>query len=155
MRILSIDYGEARTGLALSDYTRLIATPHKVMLDRNMDILVGKIADIVKENEVGQIVVGNPFNMDGTPSEKSVKCELLAEKLRGSVGVPVEMWDERLTTVTAHEIIGENRTAHRGGKNRRRRTATGGHQCRSSPAVDAVAAAVILQSYLEYKQNNI
>jgi putative Holliday junction resolvase len=149
MRILAIDYGEARTGLALSDYTGLIASPFTVLLDRNMDWLVKRIVSAVNDNEVGEIVVGNPLNMDGTQGEKSVKCELLAAKLRESTDISVVMWDERLTTVTAHEIISENRNAYRGGKSRRRRPASGG------TPVDAVAAAVILQSYLDSHRNSI
>jgi putative Holliday junction resolvase len=139
MRILAIDYGEARTGLALSDFTGTIATPLTVLTDRNTDWLIKRITDIVTEHEVGEIVVGNPLNMDGTIGEKSVKCSLFAEKLQISLKLPVNMFDERLSTVKAHEIRREN--------NSRRKK-------RSSP-IDAVAAAVILQSYLEHRGNKM
>jgi len=141
---MAIDYGEARTGLALSDYTGLIATPLTTLTDRNMDWLVKRIAEAVSEHEVGAIVVGNPLNMDGSVGEKSEKCELLADKLRECVKIPVEMLDERLTTVEAHEIMKENTS--RAGKSRKRR---------HTSAVDAVAAAVILQSYLDMKRNKL
>jgi len=139
-KILGIDYGEARTGLALSDYTGLIATPLTVLTDRNMDWLVKRIGEVVTEHEVVGIVVGNPLNMDGTVGEKSLKCETLAVKLRDTFSaVQVKMFDERLSTVEAHEIRRSNAS------NKKKR----------SQNIDAVAAAVILQSYLEQRQNNI
>jgi len=147
MKTLSIDYGEARTGLAISDYTGTIASPLTVLPERNINTLIEKIIYIAKENEVTQIVVGNPINMDGTKGEKSLKCEELADKLRDCSDVPVAVWDERLTTVSAQRIKNENRNAQLGVKSRRRRTASGG--C----PLDAVAAALILESYLTYKKN--
>ena len=142
MRILAVDYGEARTGLAISDYTGLIATPLMVLRDRNMDILIGKIAQVTKDNEVGEIVVGLPLNMDGSKGEKSLKCEMVAEKLKERSKVPVLLFDERLSTVTAHEIVNANRNTSKSGKSHRKR-----HR-RSDKIVDAIAAAVILEGYL-------
>ena len=132
MRILSVDYGEARTGLAVSDYTGTIASPLTVIHEKNMDTLVSKISDAVKENDIFEIVVGNPINMNGSIGEKSLKCESLSEKLREITKVPVVMWDERLTTVAAHKVMNDN---NKRGKKRRE-------------SIDAVAAAVILEGYL-------
>jgi putative Holliday junction resolvase len=137
MRILSIDYGLARTGLAISDYTQTIATPLAVIHERGFSALIEKIAQVAEENEVGEIVVGNPVHMNGMKSDKSEICEDLAEKLREFVKVPVSLWDERLTTVSARSIVNANNA-----KKKKRRE-----------AVDAVAAAVILEAYLGFKKN--
>ncbi|MCL1789524.1 MAG: Holliday junction resolvase RuvX [Oscillospiraceae bacterium] len=137
MRVLAVDYGEVRTGLAISDYTGTIASPLTVIHEKNFNVLVMKIVEAVKENDAGEIVVGNPVNMNGTKGEKSVKCEKLAKNLRESTGVSVSMWDERLTTVSAHGIMNENN--RRG--NKRRET------------IDAVAAAIILEGYLAFLKN--
>lgn len=136
MRILAVDYGEARTGIAVSDYTGTIPSPLTVINERKFNALIEKIAVTATENEVEEIVVGNPVNMNGTKGEKSVKCERLAEKLRQRVDVPVVMWDERLTTVAAHGIMNEN---NRRGKNR-------------SERIDSVAAALILEGYLGFRK---
>jgi putative Holliday junction resolvase len=150
MRILSADYGEVRTGLAISDALGILASPLTVIRERNMDRLAEAIMQIAAEYEVGEIVVGNPLNMDGTRGEKSAKCERLGKKLSAlNRQLSTVMWDERLTTVQAHGIIIGNENAHRGGKSRRRRSATAGSD------VDSVAAALILQSYLGYKQNKM
>ena len=132
MRILSVDYGEARTGIALSDYTRTIASPFAVLRERGVSALIDKIAQIAGENQVTEIVVGYPLNMDGTVGEKSAKCERLAERLREKTALPVALWDERLTTVEAYEILDGNK---RKGKKKYAR-------------IDAVAAAVILEGYM-------
>jgi putative Holliday junction resolvase len=139
MRILAVDYGEVRTGLAISDYTGTIASPLTVLHDRNLDMLVGNIVKIANENEADEIVVGLPINMNGTKGEKSIKCEKVAEKIREASNMSVSLWDERLTTVSAHEIISENNPS---GKNRRKKR---------QKTVDAVAAAVILEGYLNSK----
>ncbi|MCL2036807.1 MAG: Holliday junction resolvase RuvX [Oscillospiraceae bacterium] len=137
MRILAVDYGEARTGLAVSDYTGTIATPMSVIHEKGFNKLIEKIVEAVKENEVGEVVVGNPLNMDGTVGEKSRKCERLAERLRVELaGIPVVMSDERLTTVEAYSIVSQ----HRKRSNRRK-------------SIDAVAAAVILEEYLDSVKN--
>ena len=142
MRILAVDYGESRTGLAISDYTGTIATPLTVIHEKNFNALIKKIAIAAEENDATEIVVGNPINMNGSKGEKSIKCELLAEKLRSCVSLPVEMWDERLTTVAAHDIISENNPRSES-RNKRRQT------------IDAIAAAVILEGYLGYKGNRV
>ena len=136
-RIIAVDYGEARTGIAVSDYTGTIASPLTVIHEKNLDALVKKIALSVAENDILEIVVGNPVNMNGTKGEKSAKCAKLAEKLRNCTQLPVLMWDERLTTVEAHGIMNQNNC--RKGKRRER--------------IDAVAAALILEGYLGFRKN--
>ena len=137
MRILAVDYGEARTGLAISDFTGTISSPLTVIHEKKFESLIEKIAVAVSDNEACRIVVGNPINMNGTNGKKSVKCKLLAKRLNERLGLPVEMWDERLTTVAAHGIMNEN---NRRGKQR-------------SERIDAVAAALILEGYLGYLKN--
>jgi len=139
MRLLSVDYGEARTGLAVSDKDEIIASPLCVISEKNSAILIGKILEIAAENEVEGIVVGDPVNMDGSRGLKSAKCSDLARRLRERSSIPVEMWDERLTTVSAIGIMNEN---NRRGRKRRE-------------TIDSVAAAVILEAYMAYRKNKI
>jgi len=145
MRILAIDYGEARTGVAYSDEDAIIAMPLTVIHEKVMKKLLGKIADIVKEMQIGEVIVGNPINMNATRGLKSELCEAFAEKLRerfSSVGlgkIPVTMWDERLSTAHAYAVL--NLKASRGKKHREN--------------VDAVAASLILESYLGYLKNKM
>jgi len=137
MKLLSVDYGEARTGLAVCDKDEIIASPLCVLSEKKFSALVDKIAVIISENDIEGVVVGDPVNMDGTKGDKSRKCGLLTRKLREKVSVPVEMWDERLTTVTAIGIMNEN---NRRGKKRKE-------------TIDSVAAAVILEAYMAYRKN--
>jgi len=139
VRLLAVDYGEARTGLAVCDKDEIIASPLCVISEKNFAKLIGKILEIAAENEAEGIVVGDPVNMDGSRGSKSAKCADLARRLRGRVSIPVEMWDERLTTVSAIGIMNEN---NRRGQKRRE-------------TVDAVAAAVILEAYMAYRKNKI
>ena len=136
MRILAVDYGDARTGLASCDKYESIASPVGTVAERNQDVLVRKISDKAKELGTEHIVVGLPMNMDGSRGERAQKCEEFAKKLSESTGLEVSMWDERVTTVQAIGI--PNETNLRG----RRRKA----------AIDTVAATLILESYLEYRK---
>ena len=92
----------------------------------------------MEEYQIGMVVVGHPVNMDGSEGERARKCELFAEKLRAMVSVPVVLWDERSTTVTAHQYL--NLTNTRGKKRKE--------------VVDEVAATIILESYLAYRRNH-
>jgi putative Holliday junction resolvase len=145
MKILAVDFGEARTGVAISDAAGIIAMPLTVIHERKLTPLLERIAQIAKENDAGEIVAGNPINMNGTRGEKSAKCEYYAQKLReilhGISGehaeIPVVLWDERLSTAHAYAVIN---TDNRKGKKRREN-------------IDAVAASLILESYLGAKKN--
>jgi putative Holliday junction resolvase len=138
MRILAVDYGEARTGIAVSDNSEFLASPVCTLKEWNEDRLVQRIADIAKEQNAGEIVVGLPLNMDGSKGEKAQKCQALGEKIAEVSKIPVKMWDERSTTVMAHQILN---TVNVRGKNRK-------------AVVDTVAATVILESYLKYRKNS-
>lgn len=137
MRILAVDYGDARTGIAVSDNSEFLASPVGTLKEWNAQRLAQKIADISKEQGAGEIIVGLPINMNGTKGERAEKCEDFAKLIAELVDCPVRMWDERSTTVTAHQILNETNVR---GKNRK-------------AVVDTVAATVILESYLDYRRN--
>lgn len=137
MKILAVDLGRARTGLAVCDANELLATPAGVIGEHSMERLAQKIAAQAEERAVGGIVVGLPRNMDGSEGESARNARAFAETLRVLVKVPVELRDERGTTLTAHEYL--NTTDTRGKKRK--------------AVVDAVAATIILQDYLDYRRN--
>lgn len=138
MKIMAVDYGDARTGLAACDRTEFLASPIGVIQEYNFENTVKKVSYAVQEYAVQMVVVGHPLNMDGTAGERAQKCALFAEKLKELVDVPVVLWDERSTTVSAHQVLNETNTR---GKKRKE-------------VVDAVAATIILESYLNYRRNN-
>lgn len=137
MKILAVDFGDARTGLACCDRTETLASPIGVIHDKSFDGTLQKVAAAVMEYGAGEVIVGHPKNMNNTVGERAQKCELFAGKLAEIVSVPVKLWDERSTTVSAHNILNETDTR---GKKRK-------------AVVDAVAATVILESYLLYRAN--
>jgi putative Holliday junction resolvase len=131
-RIMGIDYGDARTGVALSDLLCSLVGSSQVIPSRNQQKAVEDIARICKEQEVGTIVVGLPRNMDGSEGPRAELCRAFAEKLGEATGLPIRMWDERRTTVEAHNILSEHNYHGKKRKN----------------TVDAVAASLILEGYL-------
>ena len=137
MRILGIDYGDARIGLALSDASSTLCGRAWTLTEWNLERVVAAIADVVRTEGVERIVLGLPKNMDGTVGPRAEKCETLAKELEERTGLHVVLWDERRTTVAAHEIL------HRSGKKEKK------HR----QSVDAVAATLILQGYLDRRNN--
>lgn len=136
VKIMGIDYGDARTGVAISDLLCTIVGTTAVVPSRNTQKAVADILRMVKENQVGEIVVGLPKNMDGTEGPRAQLCREFAQTLREATGLPVAMWDERRTTVEAHNIL----SAHNYHGKKRKET------------VDAVAASLILEGYLAYRK---
>jgi putative Holliday junction resolvase len=136
MKILSVDYGDMRTGIAISDNSEFLASPVGTIKEWNAQRLAQKIADIAKEHGAGEIIVGLPINMNGTRGERAEKCEEFGELLQSLTDCPVKMWDERSTTVTAHQILNETNVR---GKKRK-------------AVVDTVSATVILESYLGFRR---
>ena len=134
MRIMGIDFGDARTGVAVSDLLCSIVGSTCVVPSRNREKAVADIVKIVRENDVGKIVVGLPKNMDGTEGPRAELCRTFAEALRQATGLEVDMWDERRTTVEAHNILSQHNYHGKKRKN----------------TVDAVAASLILEGYLAY-----
>ena len=137
MRIMAIDYGDAHTGIAISDPTGLLAGFTTTINAYRPELVVERITALAQEHGVEELVLGHPRNMDGTRGPRAEKAEGLAELLRSSVGLPVTLWDERRTTIDAHQIL------FKAGKNARQRKKT----------VDAVAASLILEGYLTYKKS--
>ena len=137
MRILGIDYGDARTGLSVSDPSGFLAGSPSVIHEWNYEKLVDKLVSFIRENKIEEIVLGWPKNMDGSVGERAQKCEALAKTLEERTGVHVVLWDERRTTVAAHDIL------HQTGKKAKKHRQT----------VDAVAATLILQGYLDFMRN--
>ncbi|MBD5147797.1 MAG: Holliday junction resolvase RuvX [Oscillibacter sp.] len=137
MRVMAIDYGDAHTGVAVSDPTGLLAGFTTVITAYRPEAVSAKIAELAAEHGAEELVLGHPINMDGTLGPRAEKAEALAELLREETGLPVRLWDERRTTVDAHQILFNN------GKNAKKR----------KKVVDAVAAALILEGYLTYKKS--
>jgi len=138
MKIMGIDYGDARTGVAISDLLCSIVGSTTVIHSRNGDKTVDAICKLVQENNVGEIAVGLPKNMDGTEGARAELCRAFAEKVRQATGLPVKLWDERRTTVEAHNIL----SAHNYHGKKRKDT------------VDAVAASLILEGYLAFRSRS-
>lgn len=136
MRIMGVDYGDARTGIALSDLLCSIVGSTTVIHSRNVEKTISEIARLAQENEVGEIVMGLPKNMDGSEGARAELCRSLAVNIEERTGLPVKLWDERRTTVEAHNIL----SAHNYHGKKRKNT------------VDAVAAALILEGYLAFRQ---
>lgn len=137
MKIMGIDYGDARTGVAVSDLLCSIVGSTAVIHSRNADRTVEEICKLVQENNVGEIAVGLPKNMDGTEGARAELCRAFAEKVQQATGLPVKLWDERRTTVEAHNIL----SAHNYHGKKRKNT------------VDAVAASLILEGYLAFRSH--
>lgn len=138
MIIMSVDFGDARTGIAVCGRSEMIASPVCVISEKNFEICIEKTAQLAVEHRAEQVVVGYPKNMNGTIGERAEKCQLFAEELAKKISCPVKLWDERCTTVSAHNYLNVTNTR---GKKRK-------------AVIDAVAAVIILESYLEYRKNS-
>ncbi len=137
MKIMAVDFGDARTGLAVCDRTEFLASPVGIIQEKSFAKVAEKIVYASREFDVGMIVIGLPRNMDGSEGARAEKSRRLADTLRAIVPIPVELWDERSTTVSAAAILAENGTF---GKKRKEK-------------LDAVAATVILESFMAYRRN--
>lgn len=133
MRTLAIDYGLRRVGTALSDPTGLFASALTVISRTSNAQVVEEIAQIVRSREVDQIVVGNPITMKGEVSHRAQTVHNFVSLLEASVTVPVRLYDERLTTVSAERVLIEADV-----KRKKRRS-----------VIDAVAATILLQNFLD------
>ena len=135
MKIMGVDYGDARTGIAISDLMCSIVGSTCVVPSRNTEKAIADIVKLCKDNMVGEIVVGLPKNMDGTEGVRAELCREFAAKLGEATGLKVTMWDERRTTVEAHNILSQHNYHGKKRKN----------------TVDAVAASLILEGYLNFR----
>lgn len=136
MKIMAIDYGDAHTGVAISDATGTLAGFSTVIDSRKADVVTAELCRLVREHGVTELVLGYPKNMDGTVGPRAEKAAAFGQTLRQLTGLPVTLWDERRTTVDAHNILFNN------GQNAKKRKKT----------VDAVAAALMLEGYLTRKR---
>lgn len=138
MIIMSVDLGEARTGIAISDNNESFAFPKQVIKEYNKKKLVEKICSCAEESGAGLIVVGYPKNMDGSIGHRALDCAETARSIAELSGIETVLWDERCTTLSAHRAL--NYTNTRGKKRK--------------DVVDAVAAVIILEDYLGYRKNS-
>ena len=135
MKIMGVDYGDARTGIAISDLMCSIVGSTCVVPSRNKEKAMADIVKLCKDNMVGEIVVGLPKNMDGSEGPRAELCRQFASELEVATGLPVKLWDERRTTVKAHNILSQHNYHGKKRKN----------------TVDAVAASLILEGYLAFR----
>ena len=132
-KMLGIDYGEARTGLAVSDALGMLANGIGNIEERDINRLLNKIAEKVEEYSIELMVLGYPVNMNGTVGPKAEKVKKLADRLEEKTGVKVVLFDERCTTMAAHKFL--NETNLRGKKRK--------------GVVDTLSAQIILQNYMD------
>ncbi len=137
MKIIAVDHGDTRTGVAICDKSEFLASPLTVVQEYNFEKRAEKVATLIKENKAELVVVGYPKNMNGTIGESAEKCEKFAALLTELTGIKTVLWDERATTTQAYQYL------HASGKNAKN----------SRKVVDAVAAVIILESYLAYRKN--
>lgn len=137
MKLMSIDYGDARTGIAFCDENEILASSYCVIKESYLPKLVDKILQIIDKENPKEIVVGLPRNMDGSYGYRCEECKKLGNLINEKSGLTVNYEDERLTTVIAHDILSSNNVR---GKKRK-------------GVVDAVSAVVILQSYIDKRKN--
>ena len=136
MRVMGIDFGDARTGIAMSDLLCSIVGSTTVIHSRNQEKTLVEICKLVQDNQVTEICMGLPKNMDGTEGPRAQLCREFAQKVQDATGLQVHLWDERRTTVEAHNILSEHNYHGKKRKN----------------TVDAVAASLILEGYLAFRK---
>ena len=135
-RIMALDYGDARTGVAISDLMCTIVGSTTVIPSRNAEKAIIDIVKLAKDNDVEEIVVGLPKNMDGSEGPRAEVCREFAQQVGEASGLKITMWDERRTTVEAHNILSEHNY----------------HGKKRKDTVDAVAASLILEGYLAFRK---
>ncbi len=136
MKIMAIDYGDAHTGVAISDPTGTLAGFTTVINNRRESVVLEELLGLIAAHGITELVVGYPKNMDGTLGPRAEKCAAFAGELGRASSLPVTLWDERRSTVEAHNILFNN------GKNAKKR----------KTIVDAVAASLMLEGYLTRKR---
>ena len=134
-RVMGVDYGDARTGVAISDLLCSIVGSATVIHSRNTEKTIHQLLELIQKNDVGEIVVGLPKNMNGTEGPRAELCREFAAQLEEASGLKVVLWDERRTTVEAHNILSDHNY----------------HGKKRKDTVDAVAASLILEGYLAFR----
>ena len=136
MRVMAIDYGDAHTGVALSDPTGFLVGTTTTINSWRQEVVVDQLVKLIEVHRPDEVVLGFPKNMDGTDGRKADLYRDLAAMLKERTGMEIVLWDERRTTIDAHQILFNQ------GKNGRKR----------KKIVDAVAASLILENYLDFKR---
>ena len=136
MKIMSVDYGDTRTGVAFCDVREVLASAYCTIEEQYRPKLVDKLVEIAKKEKAEMIVIGLPRNMDGSYGFRAEECRALGDALSEKVDIPIDFEDERLTTVIAHDILSYNNVRGKKRKN----------------TVDSVSAVVILQSYIDKRR---
>lgn len=136
MKVMGVDYGDARTGVAVSDLLCSIVGSTTVIHSRNVEKTLSELCQIIEDQSVGEIVVGLPKNMDGSEGPRAQLCREFADRLSVLTDLPVQLWDERRTTVEAHNILSQHNY----------------HGKKRKDTVDAVAASLILEGYLAFRK---
>ena len=136
MIVMAIDYGDAHTGVAISDPTGFLTGTTTTIHSRKADVVLEELANLVRTHKAEELVMGFPRNMDGTEGPRAQLYRDFADRLAQITGLTPILWDERRTTVDAHRILFES------GKNAKKRKQT----------VDAVAASLILEGYLDFRR---
>jgi len=140
-RIAGIDFGTVRIGLALSDLTQFLATPHAVIPAQNTLKATAKylLSELLKHDSLEAIVIGLPIHMNGSESPLSTQVRLFVIELKKLTALPIILWDERLTTAQSERMLKEAKLSRK----------------KRSLCIDAVTAAAILQNYIDYQPNAI
>lgn len=139
MIIMSVDYGDVRTGVAVCDKNEMLASPVKVITETDRDVLSDDIANESVRLKAEMIVVGLPKNMDGSEGFRAEACREFASLIEKKTGIDVALYDERLTTISAHNALNVTNTR---GKKRK-------------SVIDAVSAVMILEDYMRYRRNSV
>ena len=135
-RILGIDYGNRRVGIAISDELQLTAQPHKLLIRENDENLILDIKEIIHSHNIEKIVIGLPVLLDGSHSSQTKKTRKFISRIRQSSDLPIEKWEERLSTIEAGKIL------------------TGTSINKKKENIDIISAQLILQSYLDKNRIN-
>ncbi len=136
---MSVDYGDVRTGVAVCDKNEMLASPVKVITETDRDVLSDDIANEAVRLKAEMIVVGLPKNMDGSEGFRAEACREFASLIEEKTGIDVALYDERLTTISAHNALNVTNTR---GKKRK-------------SVIDAVSAVMILEDYMRYRRNSV
>ena len=134
IRIIGLDLGTKRIGVSICDENQSIATPFKTLIKKDTKQFINEIKEIVDENDVKAIIIGNPINMDGSIGAKSQSSRSFIRNLSKELNIPILLWDERLTTVSAERSLLEADISRK----------------KRQQIIDKIAASIILQNFLDY-----
>lgn len=139
MIIMAIDLGKARTGLAVCDKNEILASPIGTIQEKDDEKLIMKIIENLTSYKAEMAVIGLPKNMDGSLGESAERAQKFAEILREKINIPINLWDERRTTIAAHNYLNQTNTRGKKRKN----------------IIDTLSASIILENYLEFRKNSL